>query len=257
MKNIIVDTTDDLKLSAIINETDTKDRIVIMCHGIRGTKDERGLFVDLSEKLEENNISSIRFDFRGHGESDGIDKEVTITKEIEDLETIIKYVTDLGYNEIFALGASFGGGIVSLVDYNKYPKVQGLVLLYPAVDFSVAKQGNLFTDENKQEAIKNGYYVSKSVSTGKEFRFGLEMFNEIDKYKPYEKLEKLNLPILFVHGTSDRVVPYELSVEVSKVCNNAKVELIDNGDHTFDNDKLAEQSAIEKITEFVDKIDKK
>ena len=43
MKNIIIDTTDNLKLSAIIEETEVKDKIVIMCHGIRGQKYERGV----------------------------------------------------------------------------------------------------------------------------------------------------------------------------------------------------------------------
>ena len=30
------------------------------------------------------------------------------------------------------------------------------------------------------------------MNSGKEFKFGLELFNEIDKYKPYEELQKCN-----------------------------------------------------------------
>ena len=42
---------------------------------------------------------------------------MTITKEVEDLETTIMYLNNRGFNEIIILGASFGGSIISLIDF--------------------------------------------------------------------------------------------------------------------------------------------
>ena len=93
MEKIYYDSINNLKLCGILSKSgasDKKDKIVIMCHGIRGNKDECGAFVNLSQKLLENGYSSFRFDFNGHGESEGKDMEMTITREINDLESTVK-----------------------------------------------------------------------------------------------------------------------------------------------------------------------
>ena len=60
------------------------------------------------------------------------------------------------------------------------------------------------------------------------------------------------MPILFVHGLIDNMVPYELSVKVSKMCKNARLELIENGTHTFDNDINALNKAIDVTIDFIE-----
>lgn len=254
MKNIFIKTTDNLNLSAIIEETDNRDKIVIMCHGIRGQKYERGVFPDLAEELLKCGIASIRFDFRGHGDSEGLDKNVTITKEKEDIESVVGYVIELGYKQIILEASSFATAAVSLVDFSKFDNVKGLVIWYGCPDLEVTKKGNLFSLKNKEIAERDGFYTSKSVSTGKDFRFGKELFDEVYKIKPYENLSKLDLPIIFVHGILDEVVPYEYVVRASSICKNAKLELIENGNHNFVNNKEAEMESIGKIVDFVNDV---
>ena len=99
MKKIYYETTNNIKLCGIITESEIKDKIVIMCHGIRGNKDECGAFTLLSKRLLENGYSSFRFDFNGHGESEGKDLDMTITKEINDLESTVKMLEQKGYKE--------------------------------------------------------------------------------------------------------------------------------------------------------------
>ena len=71
----------------------------------------------------------------------------------------------------------------------------------------------------------------------------------------FAALRKLkNLPILFIHGLCDRMIPYELSVKVSKMCENSKLELIENGDHGFYNDINALNKAIKVSTDFTEDI---
>ena len=95
------------------------------------------------------------------------------------------------------------------------------------------------------------------MNSGENFRFGLELFNEIEQYKPYRELQKCNLPKLFVHGEIDSAVPYELSKEVSEICNNSKFELVENGEHTFQNSKEAIEKAVDVTIKFIKEIKKK
>lgn len=254
MGKIYYETTSNIKLCGIITESEIKDKIVIMCHGIRGNKDECGAFTLLSKRLLENGYSSFRFDFNGHGESEGKDSDMTITKEINDLENTVKMLEQKGYKEFILLGGSFGAGIVSLFPFEKYDSIKAVVLWYGGLDYEYARFGNLFTEENMKQAEKDGYYISRSMNTGKEFRFGLELFKETYKYKPYENLIKCNLPKLFVHGDKDSVLPYELSEKVSKQCSNSIFQLIKNGEHTFMNSNDTIDSAIDVTIDFIKNI---
>lgn len=242
------------KLCGILTNSDKTDKIVIMCHGIRGNKDECGAFIKLSEELLKIGYSSFRFDFNGHGESDGLDKDMTITKEISDLETTVNMLQEKGYKEIVLLGGSFGAGIVSLFPFEKYNNVKAIVLWYGCLDYDYARFGNLFTEENMKQAEKNGYYISKSMNTGEEFKFGLELFKETYQYKPYESLKECNLPILFVHGDKDSALPFKLSETVSKQCSNSIFKLIKNGEHTFMNSNTAINEAIDVTINFIKNI---
>ena len=69
-----------------------------------------------------------------------------------------------------------------------------------------------------------------------------------------KSLINVELPILFVHGLIDNMVPYELSVKVSKLCKNSRLELIENGTHTFDNDKIALDNAINVTINFINEL---
>lgn len=251
MEKIFYNNSNNIKLCGILNKSNKSNKIVIMCHGIRGNKDECGAFILLSDKLLEIGYCSFRFDFDGHGESDGQDIDMTITKEINDLESTVKMLEEKGYKEIILLGGSFGASIVSLFPFEKYDNVKSIVLWYGCLDYDYARYGNLFTEENMKIAEKDGYYSSISMNTGKEFKFGLELFKETYKYKPYEKLIKCNLPKLLVHGEIDTVLPYKLSEEVSEKCNNSTFKLIKNGEHTFMNSDDAINEAIEVTIDFI------
>ena len=252
-EKLFYDSTNRIKLCGLLSKVNGGSSIAILCHGLKGNKTERGSFNKLVEILQQNSVNSFRFDFRGHGESSGNDFEMTPTKEVEDLNSTIKMLESKGYANFVLLGASFGASIVSL--YNADDSVKGLILWYGAVDYSAtAEDEHFFSDEHMQIAKEKGYYEIISKRTGKSFKLGYELFKEIKALRPYESLEKKDLPILFVHGTSDTMVPCSLSEKENKLCKNSSIVLIENGDHTFDNDPNALKEACEASADFIKKL---
>jgi len=250
-EKLYYDTTDNIKLCGLLSKVNESRKIIVLCHGLKGDKTERNSFDAFVGKLQEQNINSFRFDFRGHGESYGIDYEMTVTKEVEDLEKTIVFLKEKGFDEIVLLGASFGGSIISLIDYSKYKEVKGLICWYGALDYKATiEDEGFFSPEHKKIAERDGYFPIESKRTGKVFKLGLPLFEQIDEIVPYRKLVEVDMPILFVHGLADDMVPYELSVKVSNLCKNSKLELIENGNHTFNNDPNALRKAIEVSIEF-------
>ncbi|MCK4786450.1 MAG: hypothetical protein KAV87_22015, partial [Desulfobacteraceae bacterium] len=69
------------KLCGILsNPTSQKEKpIIILCHGFSTSKEGR-TYVRLEEILNSSGISTFRFDFFGHGESEGIFEEITTSE---------------------------------------------------------------------------------------------------------------------------------------------------------------------------------
>ena len=69
----------------------------------------------ITDTLQAHGIASIRFDFNGHGESEGDFQEMTVPNEIEDAKHVYAYVRDLRYiNSIAIVGHSQGGVVASM-----------------------------------------------------------------------------------------------------------------------------------------------
>lgn len=238
-------------ISGTLVEAKDSDCCVILCHGIRADKNEHGNFKKMSDKLLEQGISSYRFDFTGHGDSTKNFSEFRISVGIEDLECSIKYISNLGYKNIVILGASFGASISALVDYSLYKNVCGLVFWYPALIYSDVE---MFSKDNIEKAIKDGFIETRSIKTGAIYNFSKELMVETLNYSPYDVIENLKLPKLFIHGNNDEVVPFGRTEKLAEESEFSDIYIIENGTHGFfDNEKHLDK-AIDITLKYILKI---
>lgn len=122
--------------------------MVILMHGIFSSKDYNPM-PSLAKALARAGIASIRFDFDGHGKSQGRMQDMTIEKEIADAMAIWEYAESLPYvTQIGLLGHSQGGVIASMTAGRlaaaggRAPA--GVVLLAPGSVIKQACQGGKF-----------------------------------------------------------------------------------------------------------------
>ena len=224
--------------------------IALLCHGLMGDKNDSDHFRELSNVLYKNNVNTFRFDFRAHGESEGNDYEMTHLKELIDLETAIDLLLEKGFDSIYLLGASFGGSVVSSINFKKYSCIKKLILWYGLLDFSKTFT-DFFSEESEKEAKKLGFKTIKSNRLGITFKLGKNLYQEIKNQKPYENILELKIPILFVHGLSDSIIPYQSSKDVSEKCKNAVLKLIENESHAFRKSKEGLEEAIDTTVQFI------
>lgn len=249
IKEIFV-TTDQLQLCAS-RECVGSNTCVVMCHGINGDKEEKGLFVLLSKQLKELNIDCFRFDFRAHGESEGEMKDVSISKEIEDVESALIYLKQYHYNNIFLLGASFGGGVVSLLDYKQYEEIKGLILWYPSLDYMHA---TFLNAKERRQAKKEGSVKIWKVSKSEYIEYGKQLALERERFKPTKHLKGNKLPKLFVHGDKDNITNYKRNtVKPAKKSPYSTAVIIRNAEHCFlgKDKELYQKEAIQVTIDFI------
>lgn len=91
---------------------------VLMCHGFAGNKIGRyRIYVQLAQQLARVGIATLRFDFRGSGESEGEFSEMTIDTEVSDALKGLEWLRKqphIDAKRIGMLGNSFGGAIAVL-----------------------------------------------------------------------------------------------------------------------------------------------
>ena len=125
---------------------------IVFIHGLNS--DMEGLKAKSIEKYaKKHKISFIRFDCRGHGESDGKFEDFTISDWKEDSLNIIDKLTN---GPQILIGSSMGGWLMMLAAKARPKKVVGLIGLAAAVDFGNDLYNNL-TLKNKKEIKKKGH----------------------------------------------------------------------------------------------------
>src|SRR3989344_1347443 len=97
------------KLCGILSNTGCeKDKIVILCHGFSSSKDSR-TYVELEKIFNNKGLAIFRFDFYGHGESEGKFEDITLSEAAHDIEQAFSFLWKKGYKKIYLVGSSFGG----------------------------------------------------------------------------------------------------------------------------------------------------
>ncbi len=91
---------------------------VVILHGFTGNRGgDHRLLPLLSRFLAARGVASLRFDFRGSGESHGDFSEMTVTREVQDTQAAFEYLrrqTGIDPERTMLLGFSMGGLVAAL-----------------------------------------------------------------------------------------------------------------------------------------------
>jgi alpha-beta hydrolase superfamily lysophospholipase len=210
-------TLDGLHLAGTFFTPDrSPDRAVVLVHGGGVTREEGGFFARLAAGLGEAGVASLRFDLRGHGESEGRQEELTLATILNDIRVALEYVREAtGASRISLLGASFAGGVCAYYAAKRPDELDRLVLLNPQLDYKKRTidtrpywTDNRLSDDMARQLTEQGF-----IQFTPTLRHGRPIFNEVFWFEPLAVLGDIQAPTLVVHGTKDTFVPVEASRE--------------------------------------------
>lgn len=104
-----------------------------MCQGLGTSKNSRS-YVGLEKILNKAGLVSFRFDFFGHGESEGSFRNLTVSKAVDDVLSAIKFLKKMGFS-VFGLAGSSFGGLVCLIAASKSKDLSALALKCPVSNY--------------------------------------------------------------------------------------------------------------------------
>ena len=198
---------------------DSRD-IVVIGHGVTGNKD-RPFVIALAEGLSSVGINALRFSFAGNGDSDGRFVDATISKEVEDLGSVLEMLQ--GYRVAY-VGHSMGGAVgVLRASRDKHigllVSLAGMVHTQAFADreFGDVQPGNGFMWEDEDCPLSQQY---------------IDDMAQIDSV--VEIGAKIAVPWLLVHGSQDDVVPLQDTSDIiARAALGADLVVLDGANHVF------------------------
>ncbi|WP_045877736.1 alpha/beta fold hydrolase [Pseudofrankia sp. DC12] len=208
-------TLDGLRLAATLTEQDTPaGRAIVLVHGGGVTREEGGFFTRLAAGLAEAGVASLRFDHRGHGDSEGRQEELTLSSILNDIRVALAATREAtGIQHVSLLGASFGGGICGYYAAKKPTDVARLVLLNPQFNYKwrTIDSRPYWHDDHIDDQAARTLNEQGAITFTPTLKHGRPMLNEVFWLRPDEAIKEIAAPTLVVHGTKDTLVPIESS----------------------------------------------
>jgi pimeloyl-ACP methyl ester carboxylesterase len=201
---------------------------ILFCPGfnsdMQGTK-----ALALEDWCREQGIQFTRFDYFGHGESDGTVEGGTIGRWRDDALAILDQVTR---GPQLIVGSSMGGWIMLLAALARPQRVAGLVGIAPAPDFSRRIREHRLDELQLRQLEETGYCQMPSAY-GDPYRISREMLEEGEKHLLLNDEIPIDLPVRLIHGQRDDDVPWETSLDIARLLrsDDVEVQLVKQGDH--------------------------
>lgn len=215
------------KLSVILQTPANKKvyPIVMILHGFNASKD-MALLVQLADILQQRGIASVRFDFNGHGQSEGAFLDMTPLNEIEDTKKVYEYVSKLPQvTSISLVGHSLGGVISAMfAGQEGKDKIKSFVLMAPAGELKDdTLKGDLFGTKYDSKNIPEYIFVA-----GGKLKVGRAFLQASQTLPIYEMAAEI------VHSKDDGLVPYAYGLKYKEIYKNGELKTLSGLNHNFD-----------------------
>jgi pimeloyl-ACP methyl ester carboxylesterase len=172
----------------------------------------------------------VRFDYFGHGQSDGAFVEGTIGRWIDDALAVVDTLTE---GPLVVVGSSMGGWIATHVARARPARVAGLVTVAAAPDFTERLIWGALDAEARLALRRDGVRHEPSAYSEDPYPLTWKLVEEGRRHLLLDAPVAIDVPVRLHHGLSDADVPWTLSVELAEklTSRDVVVTLVKGGDH--------------------------
>ena len=204
---------------------------VIFCGGFNSSRNGQKALA-LEAICAREKIPYTRFDYSGHGDSDGKFNEGSIDTWLSDTLCIFDHIEKPQRHIL--IGSSMGAWIAVLAAKQRKARLAGLITIAAAPDFTERLIKQRFTAQQLAEFHQHGQVLLPSqYDDGSPYPITATLINNSRQHCLLDDDIAIDVPVRMLHGTGDTDVPYQLSIELlhKLITSDAQLTLIQNGDH--------------------------
>lgn len=204
---------------------------VVFLGGFRSDMEgSKALFLD--EACRQRGQPFLRFDYRGHGRSEGDFEQGTIGLWFQDALAVIDELTS---GPLILVGSSMGGWISLLVARARPQRVKGFVGIAAAPDFT-RDMWNGMTDDQRRTLTDQGILRVPNHYSDDPYVITKALIDDGPGHFVLESPLDLKIPVRLVQGMKDMDVPWQTAFRIRKAIESAgahdvDVLLVEEGNH--------------------------
>ncbi|NKC14944.1 MAG: alpha/beta fold hydrolase [Gammaproteobacteria bacterium] len=190
----------------------------------------------------------LTFDYSGHGRSEGVFEECTVSTWIDDALRVISCVTE---QPLVLIGSSMGGWIALHVALRLRSRVRGVVGIASAPDFLLELTSKRLDERARLDLAEHGVTYLPSRYGDGSYPITSRLLEDGRGLGLLHAPIPLTCPVRLLHGMADPEVPWELSTRLAGAIqgNDVHVELIKGGDH-----RLSKPHELERLFYWLDDV---
>jgi pimeloyl-ACP methyl ester carboxylesterase len=204
----------------------------VLVHGAGADRNEDGLFNQVAVLLRDIGVSSLRFDLRGHGESEGQRQWVTLTSTLNDIAAATHIlIPGEDSPQVHLIASSFSGGATAYFAATRGAK--SLILINPVLDYKrqYLSSKNYWNGTNIDGAGKRALDEEGWIDHRGVLRLSRQFLGELSWIDPVAVAADIQIPVLVFHGTNDQRVPWEISETWMSRIRHGRLVLVPGADH--------------------------
>ena len=188
----------------------------------------------LASFAEVHGLPMLRFDYSGHGLSEGNLLQASIGDWLEEASAALDRLRE---RRTILVGSSMGGWIAlllarKLAQEGALKRLAGLVLIAPAFDMTERLMWHRLTPKMKDTIERDGVYYERSLY-GDPYPITKHLIEEGRIHLIGVDMLDLDLPVRILQGMCDPDVPWGHALDLVDLlcCDDVELTLIKDGDH--------------------------
>ena len=200
----------------------------------------------LADRAQAGGWAYLRFDYFGHGASDGAFEAGTISRWREDALSVIDQLTD---GPLVLVGSSMGGWIACLAAIARPDRVKALVLVAPAPDFTEKLMAPAFSQDARDDLARDGRWTGPSEYDDGGYVITQALLDDGARWSILPGPVPISVPVRILQGGLDPDVPWTHALELAHALKGDDVvfSLIKDGDH-----RLSRPQDLQRLVAAVD-----
>ncbi len=184
----------------------------------------------LSRWAGERGRQFLRFDYSGHGASEGRFEDLVLSDWLADALAALDGLT---HGPQILVGSSMGGWIAALLALKRPERVAGALFIAPAPDFTEALMWDRMTGPERDEILKHGRLVEHTPYSQEPTILTRALIEDGRRHLILGAPIAIRAPVRIVQGMADPDVPWRHALAFADRLDTDDLEmtLIKSGDH--------------------------
>ncbi len=184
----------------------------------------------LDQWADQSGRAFLRFDYSGHGESDGRFEDGDIGAWTRDALAAFDACAE---GPQILVGSSMGAWIATLVATARPDRIAAIVFIAPAPDFTARLMWPSFSDEQRETIMRDGRLEQPSDYSEEPEVITLQLIEDGRDHLVMGAPIRFPFPVRILQGMADDAVPWRHALEFADLIDSADLEVLltKTGDH--------------------------